>query len=58
MITHNRASLTRQAVGLHLEICDVVVAAISLRTYTLLPGSHGDGASLGMDLLRNAFKIA
>lgn len=58
MITHDRASLTWQAVWLHLEIGDVIVAAISLRTYTLLPGSHGERASLGMNLLRDAFEVA
>lgn len=52
------ATLTRQAVRLHLEVSNVVAAAVPLGTYALLPGSHGDGAPLGVNLLRDALEVA
>lgn len=49
--------LTRQTVGLHFEVSDVILAAVALCAHALLPGSHGDGPSLGVDLLRDALQI-
>lgn len=49
--------LTRQPVGLHFEVGDVIVACVPLRAYTLLPGSHGEGPSLGVDLLGDTLQI-
>lgn len=44
-------ALTRQTVRLHLEVGDVVAAAVAFCSNSLLPGAHGEGTSLGVDLL-------
>lgn len=50
--------LTGQTVGLHFEVSDIIIASVPLCAYTLLPGSHGEGPSLGVDLLRDTLQIA
>lgn len=50
--------LTGQTVGLHFEVSDViVVGSVPLCAYALLPGSHGEGPPLGVDLLGDALQI-
>lgn len=51
-------TLTGQTVGLHFEVSDViVVGSVPLCAYALLPGSHGEGPPLGVDLLGDALQI-
>jgi len=52
------AALTRQAVGLHGEAGDVLVGPVPLRPDALLPGAHGEGAPLGVDLFGDALQVA
>lgn len=50
--------LTGQTVGLHFEVSDVIViGAVPLCAHALLPGPHGEGPSLGVDLLGDALQI-
>lgn len=49
--------LTRQTVGLHFEVSDIIIASVPLCAYTLLPGSYGEGPSMGVDLLGDTLQI-
>ena len=51
--------LTGQAVRLHLEVGDVLVAlAVAVRAHASLPGRRGEGgAPLGVDLLGDGLQV-